>query len=312
MDALSCPVCGHAVYFDNLACVACGAALVFDVGADAFVADAVPCANRATVEGCNWAAAGDDGWCRSCRLDIDHGPTEARARFQEAKRRALRQLVGFGVDLDRPPVLRFDLRAGSPEAPVTIGHDDGLITLDTAEADPSHLEAVRTSLGEPYRSPLGHVRHELGHWYWAAHVGVTFDLVEFRAAFGDETVPYAEALERHYATPDDGSWAAEHVSHYAAAHPWEDHAESFAHLLHITGTLGTARTHGLVHWAGPIAALDLRFLYERWIELSVALNELNRSMGLPDAYPFAPSPRTVEKLELIWRHLVGAGRAATA
>lgn len=303
MKVFSCPVCSAAVYFDNVTCVQCGSLLAYDVDQDRFVSGVVLCLASTSVEACNWSVPWS-GWCRSCALDVDHLSTERRVPFQRAKRRAVRQLVRFDVDLTRAPSLRFDLRDGTVEGPVTIGHRDGVITLDTAEADPAHLEQVRTGLGEPYRSPLGHVRHELGHWYWAAHVGDRFSYESFRAAFGDERADYGEAIERHYGSLDDGSWQAQHVSYYASMHPWEDFAESFAHLLHLTDTLETAASHGLLGGAAVAPDVgDFERLYQRWIEVSIALNELNRSMGTPDAYPFAPSPPAVAKLAFVWRCL---------
>ena len=55
--------------------------------------------------------------------------------------------------------------------------------------------------------------------------------------FGDERPDYDEALRRHYAEGAPPDWQARHISAYAATHPWEDWAETFAHYLHITDTL---------------------------------------------------------------------------
>ncbi len=299
MRLFQCPNCSTEIYFDNLVCLNCGTLIAYDVGADEFVVDALWCALRSSVESCNWIAATADGWCRSCALDTDHFATERREPFQRAKRRALYQLIRMGVDLGREPTLRFELQEGSAESPVTIGHADGLITLDTAEGDPARREAVRTSLGEPYRSPLGHVRHELGHWYWQAHIDREFSTEEFRAVFGDESESYADALERHYANGDDGSWQGSFISFYASMHPWEDFAETFAHILHLSGTLETAAAHGISAARGAGAA-DFATMYASWTAVSVVLNELNRSMGATDAYPFAPPPPAVSKLEFVW------------
>ena len=168
---------------------------------------------------------------------------------------------------------------------VTIGHADGLVTLDLAEADPVTREESRLSLGEPYRTPLGHVRHEVGHWHWQAFVIPDEErLGRFRDLFGDESFDYADALERHYANGDDGFWEQSFVSFYASAHPWEDYAESFAHVLHLLGTEETAHFAGL---AAPPGDFDGR--YEQWVNVTVELNELARSMGTADPYPFAPS-----------------------
>ena len=41
-----------------------------------------------------------------------------------------------------------------------IGHANGVITIDLAESEASHREQVREKLGEPYRTMLGHFRHD--------------------------------------------------------------------------------------------------------------------------------------------------------
>jgi hypothetical protein len=124
------------------------------------------------------------------------------------------------------------------------------------------------------------------------------DLGSFREMFGDERQSYVDALAVHYATPDDGSWRPTHITNYAAAHPWEDFAETFAHYLHLTDTLESAVAHAMMPPSAPGCPFDQ--LYVQWIDLTTTLNELTRSMGVPDAYPFAPSPLAVDKLR--WLH----------
>jgi hypothetical protein len=306
MQRFTCPNCDAAVFFDDLACVACGTGLAFDVEGDRMAAAEgnATCAGRAPLR-CNWLAVPGSTWCRSCALDVDPGAGAGSAEhvvFQAAKRRALRQLlVGFGVDpAAAEPPLRFVLDRSDGEHRVTIGHTDGLVTLDVAEADPVVREEARAALGEPYRTPLGHVRHESGHWHWQAAVEPDEGrLARFRELFGDERADYAKALEVHYDSPDDGSYKAAHISHYATAHPWEDYAESFAQVLHLSGTLETARAFGLA--AEPPA--DFARLYGQWSELAVALNELSRSMGVADPAPFAPRPPAIEKIAFAYEVL---------
>jgi hypothetical protein len=133
-------------------------------------------------------------------------------------------------------------------ADVAAGHADGVVTLDLAEGDDGHREALRVQLAEPYRTLLGHLRHETGHWYW--DVLVAADPEPFRAMFGDERADYGAALERHYSSAPPVGWENSYVSTYATAHPWEDWAESFAHYLHIRDTLQTAAAFGLVDGQG--------------------------------------------------------------
>lgn len=302
MNVFACPSCGNEVWFDSLDCELCRADFAYEPSTDRFGPAVVPCRNRTTVERCNWTSTADDGWCASCALDVDHEPDPRRQPFQLAKRRTMRQLRRHGLDpAGRAPQLRFDLRAGTPDLPVTTGHQDGLITLDTAEADPAHREEIRTSLGEPYRTPLGHVRHELGHWWWASAVGVEIGVESFRQQFGDERTDYQAALDAHYSSRDDGTWRTAHVSFYAASHPWEDFAESFAHVLHIDDTFETAQVRGVVH--GLEDAADFRDVHAAWVPLALTLNEINRSMGTPDPYPFVVSPSAVDKIDFVARSL---------
>jgi hypothetical protein len=303
MRSFTCPKCRATVFFNNLTCLSCGSSLSYHLDRDDLALnDGDGCASRETAEQCNWST--QETWCASCALDTDHEARPERLPFQSAKRRTLRLLSNAGIDpAGRSPQLQFDMRQSSPGAPVTIGHAYGLVTIDTAEADPARREAVRTELGEPYRTPVGHVRHETGHWFWAAAVDDCFTLDAFRALFGDEQQPYDEALERHYLNDDDGSWRTEHVTHYASAHPWEDFAESFAHYLHLVDTTETAAAFGLI----TVRSRSLRRrprqgfeqLYSQWADLSVALNELNQAMGADDPYPFAPSARAVEKIAFV-------------
>jgi hypothetical protein len=309
MRRFACPRCSAAVFFDDLACVACGTELAYDLSRDAVVpADEGPtCASREALA-CNWTApAAAAGWCRSCRLDVVPGRGEGpeHRTFQQAKRRVLRQLHLAGVDPEAAdPPLRFELDRSEGDHRVTIGHADGLVTLDVAEADPVVREEARAALGEPYRTPLGHVRHESGHWHWQACIAPDpARLARFRELFGDEREDYAAGLERHYAGGDDGRWVQDHISFYASAHPWEDHAESFAHALHLADTLETALAFGLVDDPGD----GFPAAYGRWVELSIALNELNRSMGTGDPAPFAPGPRAVEKIAFAHGCLVEPG-----
>lgn len=308
MRSFRCPHCAAAVFFDDDRCLNCGTDLGYRPEDDAMVrvGEGVRCDGHAVWD-CPWLLSDGVGWCRSCRLDMAD-PTAStgpdRSAFERAKRRVVRQLIHAGIDLQAQPQLRFEFQRSEPGNHVSIGHSDGLVTLDLAEADPVTAERVRAELGEPYRTPLGHVRHETGHWHWQAWVAtVPARLERFRQLFGDERTDYAAALDAHYARTDDGSWRDQYVSFYASAHPWEDYAESFAHVFHLRDTTETAA-------ANPALGVDANIfgsfdeLYDQWLGLSVAFNELARSMGVADLYPFAPPRPAVDKLRFAYEVLL--------
>lgn len=322
MRRFRCPGCEAAVFFGNDHCGACSSDIVYVVGADRFAiagVDAERCEHHGGPAQCNWTAD-DGGLCLSCALDGVPDRSPLTGPFQAAKRRTLRQLLRFGLDpRDVQPTLRFALLESTPGHPVTTGHANGVITLDVAEGNPVRLAEVRNDMGERYRTPVGHVRHEIGHWFWAVFVDASPVIADFRRVFGDEGLDYARALADHYERsaedPDsDRGWRDGFISNYASAHPWEDFAESFAHYLHITDTLETAEAFArsladaeTPEPAGPDDAVvagraggDFEGLYERWTQLTTTLNELNRSMGVPDPYPFAPGPSAVGKIG--WIH----------
>jgi hypothetical protein len=221
--------------------------------------------------------------------------------------------------------LVFDLLQAAPGAPPVItGHADGVITIDAQEADDAWREARRSALAEPYRTLLGHLRHETGHYYWQRLVRDSAWIEPWRAEFGDERQDYAAALKRHYEQGAPADWSQRFVSAYASCHPWEDWAETWAHYLHLVDTLDTARSFGLesqhveldCERFGPEVltepeGADAPFLHlvNSWIELSGVLNELSRSMGVADFYPFVLSVSAVRKLHLVHRVIVGGGES---
>ncbi|MGW4057630.1 zinc-binding metallopeptidase family protein [Amycolatopsis sp. NPDC004747] len=326
MRTFTCPECANLLFFENSACVVCGTGVGFDRASASMVRAGGNrrCAN-AELAGCNWLAAGGPlcGCCALTRTRPADKDVDDTFRVAEAaKRRLLYQLDDLGLPTtprtdDPEHGLAFDLLS-SAEEPVTTGHAGGVITIDLAEGDAGFREGLRVQLAEPYRTMLGHVRHEVGHWYW--DVLIAADPGEFRRVFGDERADYREALATHYASEPGTRWAETHVSHYAAAHPWEDWAETFAHLLHIRDTVQTAAALGVLVAGTPIAPhpgtqvdadpedhpRDFDALMATWVPLSRALNQLNRSMGKDDLYPFALSPAVQEKLRFVDRRL---GRA---
>jgi len=323
MRAFTCGSCGQLVFFENTVCLRCGARLGFawpqrELLALAPGAAPARCANLEPA-GCNWLVAHDGELCASCRLtrtrpsDDDPEGLEQFREAEAAKRRLLFELGELGLEVEgwreREGGLAFELLS-SARAPVTTGHAGGVITLDVAESDDAHREAQRERLGEPYRTVLGHFRHEVGHYYWPRLVvdGPLRD--RCRELFGDEREDYGAALERHYASGPPADWSQRYVSAYATTHPSEDWAETFAHYLHIWDTLQTAEAYGVrVAGASPSAGgEDFRALVAGWLPLTYALNALNRSMGRDDLYPFVLAEPVVEKLAFVHELVVRAGR----
>ncbi len=270
------------------------------------------CENHALGAGCNWLVGVDAGVarCSACALNRtipNLASDENRTRWanvEAAKRRLLYGLGFLGLSLqckadDAEHGLAFDFVAPRPDAPVLTGHAAGLITLNIDEADPVERERARTRLNEPYRTLLGHFRHEIGHYYFEVLTGEALRPA-FRACFGDEREDYAAALARQYdAGPPDG-WQNEFISSYASAHPLEDWAEVFAHYLHVVDALETAFAQRLLD-GPPDAARERSFdaILVDFQALSVALNEMNRSLGQRDAYPFAVTNRVRDKLAFV-------------
>ena len=334
MKLFNCPNCGHRLYFENSVCLSCGNALVYDPHGARFelasTEGVFTCANASECD-CNWKA--DEGpFCIACSLnktipDLSLDANRKRwARVERAKRRAVYSLLAFGLPVgpkaspDDEVGIAFDFLAdmegtGPGGEHILTGHDNGLITLNVAEADSSEREKMRAEMGENYRTLLGHFRHELGHYYWDRLVRDDPQwLARCRELFGDETVDYAQALQTHYANGAPSDWQSSFISAYATSHPWEDWAESWAHYLHITDTLemvtslnmrlgdletlsdtDTAESEG--GDIGEPVAFDV--LLERWLVLSEASNSINRCMGLPDLYPFVISPVIGEKLRFV-------------
>ena len=250
------------------------------------------------------------------------GNKEPWYKLEVAKRRLVYSLLALGCPveskLEQPERgLAFEFLA-DPEAagapPVLTGHADGVITLNVAEADEVERERRRLRLHEPYRTLLGHFRHEVGHYYWDRLIKDSPLIDDFRERFGDERQDDAQALQQHHDQGPRAAWQQQFVSAYASVHPWEDWAETWAHYLHMTDTLETAAARGLTLRprradeptlksppptlpATCFAAFDR--LIDDWFPLTYVLNNLNRGMGFPDGYPFVLSPPAVEKLRFV-------------
>ncbi|MGH8804795.1 MAG: zinc-binding metallopeptidase family protein [Polaromonas sp.] len=294
------------------------------------------CRDLSTPAACNWLIPVEDpqDMCRACRLNRTIPDLTDPAQpdngylwglLEQAKRRLVSSLILLKLPVasrmseDPERGLMFDfLRSPVNGLPVVTGHDTGLITLNVDEADDAKREAVRKTMREPYRTLLGHFRHEVGHYYWGRLIAGTPWLEGFHELFGDESVDYMASLQRSYYQGPPSDWPLHFVSAYASTHPWEDWAECWAHYLHMRDAIDTALSFGL-----SVDRFDLEFtpftldaLYQpdhpdaeqflaflnHWTQLTTMLNEMSRSMGQPDFYPFVLSREVVGKLHFI--HLV--------
>ncbi|MEK7950501.1 zinc-binding metallopeptidase family protein [Luteolibacter soli] len=354
--------CGRPVFFHNSLCLACGAALGYEPthaevhslqptktqgiwqisGADAPAPLYRRCVNIDTPAGCNWLVPADhpSTLCIACRLNrtipnLNEPDNCSHWRMIEmAKRRLVGQLIAIGlpvhskVEEDPEHGVMFDfLRTPPGSAPIMTSHGNGLITLNIEEADDSIREAVRNQMNEPYRTLLGHFRHEIGHYYWDRLIAGTPWHEKFRELFGDERADYAAALQANYISGPPPNWQESFISSYAATHPWEDWAESWAHYLHMVDSLDTAIGLGLnaddieldtepftlndLYAPDDPDAARVLMLVNGWMELVTALNELARSMGHRDFYPFVMSRTVLKKLHFI-QLVVKSQREATA
>ena len=343
MRLFKCDSCNQVVHFDNDHCGHCGHKLGY-IAPDFEMAALEPagegrwhalrtprrlfrfCEN-ADMDACNWLLpdSSPDRYCAACRhnrtvpnLSEDDNMVAWR-RMEAAKHRLIYTLMRLALPLpnrtdDPHGGLVFDFLADPPAhrgPKVLTGHDDGLITLALTEANDAERERRRSAMHEPYRTLLGHFRHEVGHFYWDHLVRDQGLQAECRAMFGDDEADYGAALKAHYRDGAPADWQRSYVSSYATTHAWEDFAETWAHYLHIVDTLETAAAHGLeVHPTigdaretrigfDPYAPGDFTRMIEAWLPLTTAMNSMNRSMGLADLYPFVLSAPVIEKLGFI-------------
>ena len=357
MRTFTCDHCGHMVFFENTICVHCGSTLAFHPQQMRMLAlqpsrstpdvwESISCTHdhRGTHvrmcrnRGCEGSACnfttdidGTQPYCVSCcqtrwlpnlsnpqnllrTYKIEHAK---RYLFYTLARLQLSSLQGLAA-----PVFDF-LEELPDQAPVITGHANGVITLNVAEADDDERARIRLALLEPYRTLLGHLRHESGHFFWDILIRDTQWLTPFRAVFGDERADYAQALQSYYArgaAPSE-DWHSNYISHYATAHPWEDWAETWAHYLHMMDVLETAASYELqlqlpdnidhrpvIDNPFKLPAVSLKDLLQQYVPLTLVLNSLNRSLGHGDAYPFALSTGAIAKLGFI-HEVIGAHRA---
>jgi hypothetical protein len=344
MKTFECSHCGQLVFFENVRCEACEHALGYIPELKQMLAFEIdeglawhalgndtaklyrPCRNYTDHAICNWMVNTEDAHplCHSCRYTevIPQLATAENRQYWFALEAAKRSLIytldelGLAIPGKQDNAaygLAFHfLEETAALEPVITGHDDGLITLNIAEADDVAREAQRTAMGEPYRTLLGHFRHEIGHFYWQWLIADGPWLDGFRALFGDERIDYAAAMQAHYQSASAANWHQQHISAYAAMHPWEDWAETWAHYLHIMDAMKTAH-----HWGvsirirnTPSATAAVKnphttamtfcdMLVEHWLPLTQFLNSMNRSLGQHDGYPFVIENAVIAKLDFV-------------
>ena len=283
------------------------------------------CVNYSRENICNWMIDEKDPneLCASCRLTRvipsleDERNRVLWGRLETAKRRLLHSMWTLQLQPvpkvdDQETGLAFEFLQDMPHGErVLTGHADGVITINIAEADPAYRERAREQMAEPYRTLLGHFRHESGHYYFDRLVVGTGWLEPFRVLFGDERQDYGESLQRHYEQGPPEQWSEQFVSAYASSHPWEDWAETWAHYLHMFDTLETAFACGmqlrprnrseqtLQIPRPPSETRSFDELANEWFALTYVLNSLNRSIGMPDSYPFTLSTPVLDKLRFV-------------
>lgn len=294
------------------------------------------CDNYQNANSCNWLIPDNetDSFCMACRLndvipDLSKPVNEQRWRkLENAKRRLIYTLlilrlpiINYHQDENHGLAFRFmeDIKGFDmfSEEVVTYqkimtGHNAGTITINILEADDSEREKIRANMNEAYRTILGHFRHEIGHYYWDQFIARSDQLNEFRLLFGDERTDYESALSNHYKNGAQKNWQETFISAYASSHPWEDWAESWAHYLHFMDVLETASHHHVGIQGDEIKYTqnnlrdwlefhDFESIVGQLVKLMRTLNELNRSLGFPDPYPFEHSPTVIDKLAFIHR-----------
>ncbi|AOW46755.1 hypothetical protein A4S02_08170 [Acetobacter ascendens] len=278
---------------------------------------------------CNWLTLAADssataGFCVACqfnRMIPNLNVPENKDRWYKlevAKHRMFYTILRLKLPFknrrqDPENGLAFDFLDDAADGSVAImtGHSNGIITIATKEADDAYREKMRIEMGEYYRTLLGHFRHEIGHYYWNILVRDGGNLEACRAIFGDDRADYQAALQTYYAQSPPQNWRENFVSFYATSHPWEDFAETWAHYFHIVSTLETALAYDMTVSAtvggdallsphgDPYTTMPFEEIINAWVPLTYAVNNLNRSMGLPDFYPFTLTQGVVHKLHFI-------------
>lgn len=345
MKTFHCTNCDNPVYFENTFCEKCNWNIGYDVSQNEIISfnqntkkwktktgeGSYRYCQNYQLEVCNWILKEEDPetFCNACRLNRTIPDISDNIRvynwflLEQAKHRLVYQLYQLNLPVEskltEPETgLCFDFLstepAFDPENKIMTGHASGVVTITLAEADSIQREKLRKQLNEPYRTIIGHFRHEVGHYYWERIIlPDEIQLERFRNIFGDERSSYPDALELHYEKGAPADWEENYISSYASAHPWEDWAETWAHYLHFMDTLETAsyaniqigvktdknNSSDLTKIFNPYVEKDFDVVLETCIPLYIALNSLNRSMGIKDIYPFVVNDKVIKKLKYI-------------
>ena len=365
MRLYACQFCSLTLHFENTLCTRCGSALGYFAETDSLcVIDREPRSAGGSVDGfgretwtswsvpdrrlrrcfnhrfgaCNWLVDEAQVFCTACRHNRvvpQPGSPAGLAgwrKLEAAKHRLFAALHRLGLIrvIDRAGgaaslgFLFLEDPPGGP--PILTGHAFGLITVAVSEADDLVREQRRLALGEPYRTLLGHFRHEAAHYFWDRLVRDRGREDECRAVFGDHAADYPAAVQRYYSEGSPPDWQKRFISAYATMHPWEDFAETFAHYLHMVATLDTAQAYqlrvapladrfgvlGIEPLDGPVGSADFDALVAVWMALTILMNSLNEALGREHAYPFALTAPVIAKLGTVHRLIREAVAEAAA
>jgi hypothetical protein len=330
MKIFECPNCNSPVFFENTTCQYCHTTLGYNSYLDIFETPnntdsnkRIFCSNY-NLGVCNWFINNNENseFCLACSLnrvvpDRYHKDYfEKWQKLEIAKHRLVYQLLKLKLPikskLKHEDGICFDFLSKNNSKKTLTGHADGVVTIILTEADSVHREQIRKQMDEPYRTLIGHFRHEIGHYYWTLLFNNS-NIANYRNVFGDERLDYGKALENYYKNGASKHWNQNYISKYATSHSWEDWAETWAHYLHLMDTLETANSLGinfnpekdyvkkLVYSSclNPYKTTNFKDVFNASVTLTSSVNSLNRSMGLPDIYPFIVPQNVVKKLTFI-------------
>ena len=316
------------LFFENTKCLSCGYGVGFDpysmnmrrianedlwqhISRDSTLHR---CKNSIEYDVCNWLVSDSvDDYCLSCEMNhtipnlLDKNRRALLKSLEYAKRRLIYSLLSLNLPVVSKQKDRMGLafkfmedkrtNPGVFEQHVNTGHFDGMITINIAEADRVNREIARQYTRELYRTLLWHFRHESGHYYFLKLITTDERKRQFVELFGDYTEDYGAALKEYYENNLIAPHDPDMISNYAQSHPWEDWAEVWAHYLHMIDTLETANQYRVNQSSAQFDDIDNTL--DKWAELVLLLNSLNRSMGLEDAYPFVLSELSLRKIRFV-------------